>query len=123
MLILRWTARMVTLFLLGLAVLIMIGEQFAPLKLGATELAMSIAFLTALIGMLVLWKWEGLGGGLVLVGMLVFYGINFAASGRFPSGWFFPLYYLPGVLSLTCWLHDQWRKLRMKPVRCNTKPD
>ena len=53
------------------------------------ELAMSAAFIVAMIGLVVLWKWEGIGGALVVGGMMAFYGLNFATSGRFPSGWFF----------------------------------
>ena len=35
-----------------------------------TELAMSAAFIVAMIGLVVLWKWEGIGGALVVGGML-----------------------------------------------------
>jgi len=51
-----------------------------------TELAMSAAFIVAMISLVVLWKWEGIGGALVVGGMIAFYGLNFASSGRFPGG-------------------------------------
>lgn len=96
----RWIARILGLLIVGLVVVIMIGEGFNPTKLSGGELVMSAAFLTALTGMVVLWRWEGIGGALVIGGMLAFYGLNFAASGRLPGGWVFPLCYLPGIFAL-----------------------
>jgi len=55
--------------------------------------------------MVVLWKWEGVGEALVVVGMLAIYGLNFADSGRFPGGWVFTLCYLPGILEIAFWYH------------------
>ena len=101
---LRWTARLVGAFLAGLVALLMVGEGINPIQMaGRFEFAMTVAFVTALVGMLVLWKWEGIGGGLVVAGMFTFYGINLAASGRLPGGWVFPLCFVPGVLSLAYW--------------------
>ena len=103
MIVARWIARIVGLFIVGLVLLLAIGEGFNPMKLTGTELAMSSCLFVALIGMAVLWKWEGIGGALVVGGMMAFYGLNFAASGRFPGGWVFPLCFLPGILALVCW--------------------
>ena len=107
--IVRWIARIVGSMIVGLVVIIKIGEGFNPANLNGIELAMSAAFWAALTGMIVLWRWEGTGGLLVVGGMLVFYALNFAASGRIPGGWVFPLCYLPGVLALVCWSHDKWK--------------
>ena len=104
---LRWTARLLGTFLAGLAALLMVGERLNPIRMAGFELAMSVAFLTALVGLVVLWKWEGIGGVLVVAGMLAFYGLNLAASGRLPGGWVFPLCFVPGVLSLACWWQDR----------------
>lgn len=96
----RWIARILGLLIVGLVVIIMIGEGINPTKLSGGEMVMSAAFLTALTGMVVLWRWEGIGGALVIGGMLAFYALNFAASGRLPGGWVFPLCYLPGIFAL-----------------------
>lgn len=103
----RWFTRILGLLIVGLVLMFAIGEGFNPMKLNGTERAMSVAFFTALAGMVVLWRSNGIGGTLVLGGMLTFYGINFAVSGRFPSGWVFPLCFLPGILALVCWSHDK----------------
>ena len=99
----RWIARIIGLLLVGLVLLIMVGEGFNPLALNRNESGMTGAFLVALVGMLLLWRWEGIGGIVALAGMVAFYAVNYAASGRFPSGWVFPVCFLPGILSLTSW--------------------
>ena len=105
----RWTARIVGSMIVALVVIIKIGEGFNPANVNGIELAMSAVFWAALAGMIVLWRWEGIGGLLTLGGMLAFYGLNFAASGKLPGGWVLPLCYLPGVLALVCWSHDKWK--------------
>jgi hypothetical protein len=58
------------------------------------------ALLLALAGMvMILWN-NLLGGGLTLVGMAFFYGLNFMQAGQLPSGWVFPLCFLTGIVAL-----------------------
>jgi hypothetical protein len=59
---------------------------FNSKKLNNSELAMSAAFIVAMIGLVVLWKWEGIGGARVVGGMIASYGLNCASSGRFSGG-------------------------------------
>jgi hypothetical protein len=80
-----------------------IGQGFNPLHLRGSEIALGSAFLVALTGMLVLWRWELVGGVMVVAGMVGFYAINFAATGRWPGGWVFPICFLPGILALASW--------------------
>ena len=67
---LRPIARIAGLFIVGLVLLFAIGEGFNLTKLNGIELAMSAAFIVAMIGMIVIWKRERVGGALVVVGML-----------------------------------------------------
>jgi hypothetical protein len=39
-----------------------------------------------------------------LVGISAFYALEFAANGRAPAGWLFPLCFVPGLLGLLTWL-------------------
>jgi len=103
----RWTARILGTLLFGLLLLFLIGEGMPPIDFSATG-AMSIVLLTAWLGLAVLWRWEGIGGLMVVGGMVAFYALNFAGSGRFPSGWVFPLLSLPGILALFC----RWQRPR-----------
>ena len=102
----RWTARVLALLMGGLVLLLAIGEGFNPAKLKATELALSVPFFVAWVGLWVGWRWEGVGGILVLAGMAGFYLLHFAQTGfgRFPRGWVFPIFAVPGLLFLLCWL-------------------
>jgi len=63
-----------------------------------------VPFFVTRLGLLLGWRWEGLGGGLVVGGMAVFYLVHFAQTGfgQFPRGFAFPLIALPGVLFLVC---------------------
>ncbi len=103
----RWFGRILGLLIVGLVLLIAIGERFDPTALSGTELAMSVVLLVPLGGMLTLWKWEGVGGLLVIAGMSAFFLINYSVSGRFPSGFVFPTVFSPGVLALVCWWHQR----------------
>ena len=89
--------------LLGTALLLLfaafaIGEGPPPLNWQAASLAVM------LVGFLLAW-WRDLVGGVVsLAGIAAFYGLEFAASGHAPGGWLFPLCFVPGVLGVVAWL-------------------
>ena len=106
---LRWVARLLALALAGLIVAMAIGEGFNPTKLKARELALTIPFFVMWLGLLVGWRWEGLGGLLVVAGVAGFYLLHFAVTGfgNLPRGWVFPSLALPGILFLACWF---WEK-------------
>ncbi len=99
----RWAARILGALLVGLALLLAVGEGVHPGDFDLRSGAMMLAFLTGLAGMLVLWRWELLGGGVVLAGMAVFYAIDYASSRDLPGGWVFPLCFAPGLLAWAAW--------------------
>ena len=99
-LLLRGAARVIGALLVGAAVLFAVGEGIQFQSIGLATGSMLVAFLTALCGMLVLWRWQLVGGLLVLLGMTAFYTIEYATSGKLPSGWVLPACYVPGVLAL-----------------------
>lgn len=98
----RWTARVLGTLIVGLMVLLAVGQGVDPTKFNGIELGMLISLLAALVGMVALWWREGIGGAISLAGMIALYGLNFAASGKTPGGPVFPVCFLPGVLSLIC---------------------
>ncbi len=100
--VVRWTARILALLLVGVFLVFMVGQGFNPLALKGAEIAQSAVLLVALAGMLLLWRWELPGGTMVVAGMAAFYAINFAAAGRFPGHFVFPLCFVPGVLAIIC---------------------
>jgi len=103
MIAVRWIGRILGVLLVGLFLVFMIGQGFNPLTLNGTEIRLASALFIALAGMLLVWRRELLGGTMVVAGMLAFYSINFATSGRLPSGSIFPLCFVPGILALVCW--------------------
>ena len=92
--------------LLGTAVVLLfvvfaVGE--GPPPLGAMNASFA-AVAIMLVGFLLAW-WHDLAGGVVsLAGIAAFYALEFAANGHAPSGWFFPLCFVPGVLNVLAWL-------------------
>jgi len=56
------------------------------------------------VGMIVAWRWEGLGEGITVGSLLAFYVALRVINGRFPRGPWFALIAAPGILFLICWL-------------------
>jgi len=100
----RWTARLLGAGLLGLLLMFLIGEGPPnPARLSPAENAMMVSLLVALAGFVLLWFREFPGGLASLGGIGAFYAIHFCSSFRFPGGWVFPLFFLPGLLALVSW--------------------
>jgi hypothetical protein len=99
---LRWTARIWSILSILFIMAFAIGEgllfqETAPFRL--SELVGLLFFpVGILIGMLLGWWREGLGGIVTMVSLVVFYGISFFTNGRFPSGPYFALVAAPGLL-------------------------
>jgi len=100
----RWAARLMGAFLVGLVLLLAIGEGPPnPLALTGREQALTVAFVASLAGMVLLWWRELAGGLLALGGVAGFYVIYYVTSNGWPRGWVFPLFFLPGLLALVAW--------------------
>ncbi len=100
---LRWTARVLSLGVLGLILMFCIGERANPVKIMAGQPFATISFLTSCVGLILAWRWQGLGGLLVVGGMATFYAQEFAIWGRFPKGPAFAVIAAPGVIFLAAW--------------------
>jgi hypothetical protein len=61
----------------------------------------SWALFIVVCGFLVVWWNDLIGGSLSLVGLALFYGLNFIQSSQLPSGWVLPLCFLNGLLAVT----------------------
>ncbi len=98
---LRWTARLLGAALVGLVLVIFVGEGgFNPLKLGAVEAIQMTLFLTTCVGLVIAWRWPVVGGAISTGGILLFFAVEFAVTGGFPKGLAFHLMLLPGILFL-----------------------
>ena len=101
LLLVRWAARVTGLLLIGLVGIIVIGHggppnvfrQPSPVQLEFAALGLM------LLGLVVGWAREGLGGLLVLLGLAAFNAVELAVNGR-PALGAFPLFAVPGALFL-----------------------
>ena len=75
--ILRWSARVVGTAILALIVTIAVGEGLPnPFVLSPRELLLFAAMLMMVVGLVVAWKWERIGGVLILGGLAFFAIVN-----------------------------------------------
>jgi hypothetical protein len=98
---LRWIARLLAALLVGLVLVVFIGEGgFNPLKLRAVEAVQMTLFLTSCIGLVIAWRWPFVGGAISAGGILLFLAVEFTVTGSFPKGLVFHLILLSGLLFL-----------------------
>jgi len=115
--VLRWVARLGAVLLVAMTVLHVLAEGLpGPASLDPAEQLMFLAFGVVLVGLLVGLRWEGIGGGAVLGGLIAFSAIHPEQTHPLP-GWAIPLFAVPGVLFLvTCFLGSQCRPARPPAV-------
>jgi len=99
----RWIARIGAALMAGMILIIFIGESisegFEPLlQMSLRETAMMAVFVIVFLGLIMGWRWEILGGSLIVGGMAAFYLLDFLFSGTFPRGPFLLVIGLPGLL-------------------------
>jgi hypothetical protein len=104
-----WTARLFGLVLIGVVLSFFIGEGLIGgdmpdlLAMGLAEELLMLALLTTLVGMILGWHWEGIGGLTIVVGVLLFEGIDLISSGSLSISPLNPLFLLVAMLFLLDW--------------------
>jgi hypothetical protein len=103
--VVRWITRFLAALMAAFIAFMLVGNAVTDgvgpfFKMTFRESLMMASFLVVFLGLILGWKREKLGGWLVVGGMVLFYLFDFAFSGTFPRGWFFPLIALPGLLFL-----------------------
>ena len=95
----RWTARVVGTAILALIVALAVGEGVPnPLALPIREQLLSIALVTMIVGLIVAWKWERIGGPLILGGFAFFAIVNHGVRLNLVFG---PMFVV-GLIYLAC---------------------
>ena len=111
-LILRWSARACSVLVLGSLLAFAIGTRLDLSALqGRERLLMGLLGGTCL-GLLLAWRWEGWGGALSLLSLGTFHLVEWAATGRWPGGWAFPVLAMPGALFVSARLVGAYRGTR-----------
>jgi hypothetical protein len=100
---LRYTARLFSVLLIFIVVSLAIGEAFPhPFDLSYKEMLFTVALLVMLIGLFLAWKWEGIGGSLIILGFLIFVISNAIISKSLNLGVFLLIFPFTGILYLVC---------------------
>ncbi|MGO9109709.1 MAG: hypothetical protein ACLP9L_10785 [Thermoguttaceae bacterium] len=101
----RWTARIIGTLLLVLIAIFVIGEGVPnPSILSHRENLLTVAMLTMIVGQIAAWKWEGIGGVLILSSYFLFAIMNHGI----PFNIVFGPWLLTGLLFLGCaWMESK----------------
>lgn len=100
--VLQLTARALSLISIGVILLFFLGEGINPSVLTLKEYLLLPFFpLGVLLGMIIAWKNEALGGTITTLSLALFYFMHgLVKSGGFPRGWLFFALSFPGFLFL-----------------------
>lgn len=102
---LRWSARVLSLLVLGVVLMFAFGEHLNLSRFTGRELALSCFFpFGVCLGMVLAWRWEGLGGAITVASLAGFYLVHRLTSSGFPRGFALVALASPGFLFLLCWL-------------------
>ena len=83
--VIRWTARVLSILSIAGLGLFMFGEKLDFFRFQPFELLEFLFFpVGTVIGLLIAWRFEALGGGISLGSFVLFYLLNYAKAGSFP---------------------------------------
>ncbi|MDT3739111.1 MAG: hypothetical protein RO257_06360 [Candidatus Kapabacteria bacterium] len=97
--VIQWIARSFSILAIFVILIFVVGEGFNPFKFTSEELLLSIFFpVFTLIGLIVAWKYELIGGLISVAGLVLFYIFHQIISQDFPEGWAFLVFTAPAFL-------------------------
>jgi hypothetical protein len=100
--IIRWIARVLSILFIGFILLLLIDEIVFPHTEAVFQVRDIIAMIFfptgVVVGLILAWKKEILGGMVAIGSLAAFYMTLFLFDGRFPRGPFFLLLASPGFL-------------------------
>lgn len=105
--IVRWIARIGSLFSIGLLLTFLIGEGGNPAAITWSEWAMLFFFpFGVIVGLALGWWKEGVGGLIAVGSLAAFYLLETLFSGDPPGGPYFTIFASPGAFFLISWWLD-----------------
>lgn len=93
--VLRWVARIWSIASVGLLCVFLFGEGLPPLTVKAMLFPVGV-----MLGLIVAWWFERIGGLIAVLCMLLFYMLEYLGHDRFPKGYAFMLISAPSVIFL-----------------------
>ena len=116
--ILRWIARVWSIASLAFIAAFASGAGGAGSFPTAIEAVGLLLFpIGVAAGMVLAWRYEGIGGAISTMSLLAFYVWLTIVGGRFPHGQYFALLAAPGLLFLVCWLLERCCPTLTAPMR------
>jgi hypothetical protein len=118
--VIRWIARMWGSAIVALVVLFAVMHAVSPdAPPPTTSEWVGLAFfpMGVCAGLVLAWRWEGLGGGISVGSYAAFYAWMFVSGGGFPSGPYFSLAAVPGALFVLCRLLSRDGRNRASTAR------
>jgi hypothetical protein len=109
----RWSARLLSIASTALLLLFVFGEKFEASKVtGRQWLALVFFPMGIVVGFVVAWWKEGLGGGITIASLLIFYLIFvLLLRGDLARGIWFLVFAVPGFLFLASYAISRARRL------------
>lgn len=102
---LEWVARVASIASIALLVMIFLGEPFHPSQISFQEwVGLSFFPIGVVVGMLIAWRKEALGGVVTIASLVGFYLVYGYLLRNHIGGWFFLAFAAPGFLFLFHWL-------------------
>ena len=107
--IIRWTARILSALIIAFHVLSFLGDRL-PSNLPTRDVVNLILWGIVMLGLIIAWKWEGIGGLVIILVSVVQYVIDPVLL----SMWAFWIAPFTGVLFLISWVKNR-RKAEPTP--------
>lgn len=109
----RWSARLLSIASTAMLLMFLFGEPFEPSRItGRVWLAMIFFPLGIVVGFVVAWWREGLGGSISIASLLIFYLIFVSLlGGHLTRGGWFLMFAVPGFLFLAAYAISRARRL------------
>jgi len=105
---LRWLARFIgTVTALTIAAFWLAESRFIALRVSISDALQMVCILITLIGFLIAWRHEMIGGLAMLLGMGSFYLLEWRLKGAPPVGLLFKTAVFTGILFLLIWIHEK----------------
>jgi hypothetical protein len=104
-LLLRWVARVWGSAIVALVALFAVMQAVtpdAPAPTGRDWVGLLFFPAGLCVGLVMAWRWEAAGGAIAVGSYLAFYAWMLASGGGLPSGPYFALAAVPGILFLLC---------------------
>ena len=105
--LLSWVARVWSIASIAFVLLFVFGEGLQGM--GKGDLIGFVFWpIGVLLGLIIAWRHEGLGGSLAIGSLTAFYAWNWLERSSFPGGPYFLLVAAPAILFVASWVLSPW---------------